>query len=510
MTVDKLLKETTNSLREEPTTKGKRIMFRRRLASSLTVLVALTAAVLSAPAPAGAHVADHQKIAIPLYVGPDTASGELMFQRLAQNTPTNDITVINGSNSGPQVPFNLAWANAIKKVHDGGPMVLAYVDTGYYGFAFPPYPAHATRPDGPGGGSTSTSAWTAQIEADVDAWYDLYGSYGVDGIFLDESVEPCGTVANPSLYVDLYAAISDYISAHHPEAYNVPSQTDMQTVISRSRQQNAGYVYVTDDTITYDGQGNITGFPWDTIASYWNNELLTAANVSDNSAPTSPYALAGTGLSGTTTAKVNLTWNNGGDNVATIDYEVQVKNGTSWTSAGWFYNNGATVTGLLPSHTYQFKVRARDEVNLISSWTSTITATTPAAAAHPILNTSACLSPTIATYQANYVDPVQYRRVFINSDNNTATGYNLGTPGAGMDYMIENSLFYRYSGTGEWNWGNPIAGVSPLVSSTNDVYKWQVPTSAFSGAATTNVVVFENYAPEYSAPTLTINQTTSC
>jgi Spherulation-specific family 4/Fibronectin type III domain len=536
-------------------------MFRRSRTAATVVAVAAATVVLVTPAPASAsHVAAHQKIAFPAYVGPDTPSGAEMFQRLAQNWPTNDITVVNGSQNKAEAPFNQAWADAIKKVHDGGPMVLAYVDTGYYGVEFPPFPAHNTRANGPGGGGHSFANWTDQIEADIDEWYSLYGSYGIDGIFLDQGVEPCGTQGDPDLYVDLYAAVSDYISLHHPDAYivlnpgvpvdqcyediadtiitfegtysdymndvwptkawqlnstnqdkfwhliyNVPNQSAMQEVVARSRNQNAGYVYVTDDLITYDGQGNITGFPWDTIPPYWNNELVTVANITDVTAPYSPYALAGSGLSGTSTAKVNLTWSNGDDDVATIDYEVYQGS----TSKGWFTNNAATITGLSPNTTYSFKVRARDEVGNISSWTSAINVTTPAAAAAPILGPSACLSPSLATYQATYVDPFTYRRVFINSDNNTATGYNLGLPyPAGNDYMIENGFLYQYAGSG-FNW-NSVSGVVPLVSTTNDVYQWHVPTSAFTNAASTQVVVFQASSPDYYTSTLTVNQTASC
>ncbi|WP_104985552.1 hypothetical protein [Sorangium cellulosum] len=139
----------------------------------------LAGAALLAPAPAAAapNEATHQRTAIPAYWGADTAGGAEMFARLAQNVPTNDVVVLNGSASKPEYPFNQALAKAIEEIHDAGAMALVYVDSGYYGF-FPPVAPHSTRPDGPGGGGSSVADWTAQIQQDIDDWYALYGAYG--------------------------------------------------------------------------------------------------------------------------------------------------------------------------------------------------------------------------------------------------------------------------------------------------------------------------------------------
>jgi hypothetical protein len=154
-------------------------------------------------------------------------------------------------------------------------------------------------------------------------------------------------------------------------------------------------------------------------------------------------------------------------------------------------------------------VRARDAAGNVGSFGGTITVSTPAAAAAPIINPSACLSPSSAAYQASYMDLFSQRRVFINADNNAATGYNLGLPNpAGIDYMLENGFLYQYAGSG-FDW-NRVSGVFPLVSTTNDVYRWQVPTAALVGAATTQVLVFQASSPDYYTSTLTINQTATC
>lgn len=517
---------------------------RMRLITAL-VAVGLTAAVPGI-APAEECYVSNQLVAIPAYWSPNTPDGMAMFNRLAQNGPTNDLVVINGSQSMPETPYNSAWATAIKKVHDSGRKALTYVDTGYYGFDFGPG-AHPTR-----GGSTATADWTAQIKADIDGWYALYGSSGVDGIFLDQTISTCG--AN-DIYVDLYAAISDYISAHHPEAYIVinpgespeqcyadiadtimsmerdmdtymnhytpaawqlnypnpkkfwhavyatPTPADMQTVIARTKANNAGYVYVTDRPLI--------PFPWDTLASYWDAELLAASGIADTTAPTAPSSLAVTARSGSTTARAYLTWKTPTDNVAVRDYEV-FRNGVS---LGRTYNNAYKATNLLPSTNYSFTVKATDVAGNVSAASAPKLVTTPPVGAS-LASPSACLSPTVAKYGVTYNEEFSHHRVFINSDNNIGTGYNLppGQP-QGVDYLIENGLLYHYVGP-DWNWSQ-VTGVAPLTSDTNDIYAWQVPTSALTGAATTQVVAFSGFdqsgsIPEAYSTTLTVNQTATC
>lgn len=49
--------------------------------------------------------------------------------------------------------------------------------------------------------------------------------------------------------------------------YDVPTSGQMVTDIARSISLNAGYCYITDDTLA--------GFPWDTVPSYWTTEIAT-------------------------------------------------------------------------------------------------------------------------------------------------------------------------------------------------------------------------------------------
>jgi hypothetical protein len=396
------------------------------LAGVAGLLLTFSAAAPAAPAH---HGTPRQRIAIPAYWGPDTTQGAAMFARLAQNGPTNDIVVVNGSQSKPESPFNPAWARSIAKMHAAGIRVLTYVDTGYYGVTFPPYSPRDTRPDGPGGGSHSTAAWTAQIEADIDGWYALYGSDGVDGIFLDETTEPCGTDSDPRAYVNLYAGIRHHIAVHHPGAYviinpgvpvdrcyepvadtiltfegtytdyvnggygppkawqlnsrnpdkfwnliyDVPDAPSMQAVIAQSKRQNVGYVFVTDDQLTFDDSGTVTNFPWDTIPSYWERELVAAAGVRDHRPPSRPRGLTAMTHPGASSIQVDLRWNVARDDVAVSHYEV-FENGR-WI--GPVYDNALIVNGLRPRTRYAFAVRAVDAAGNVSRPSRRLIVTTP-------------------------------------------------------------------------------------------------------------------------------------
>jgi chitodextrinase len=479
-----------------------------------------------------------QHTAVPAYWAPDTESGAGLFRRLAQHRPTTEIVVVNGRRSGPQVPFDPAWERAISELHDAGAMVLGYVNTGYFGVAFPPAEPHATRPDGPGGGGTSVAAWTAQITYDIDQWHSLYG---VDGVFLDQTIASCGTPDEPNRYADLYAGIRAYApddhivinpgvpveqcfdevadtivtfensyavytdpshrlnqtpawQLDHPDpkkfwhlVYGAPSEPDMRTAVAESKRRNAGYVYVTDTT-------------WDALPSYWDAELAAAAGGPDTTPPSQPTGVTGVARSGTGSAYATLEWGRATDDVAVTGYEV-AGGPVSVTAV----SNGVTVHGLAPGTAYTFTIRARDASGNVGPWSEPFTLTTPPPASAPIVDVTAYRTSTEAHYQATYVDPFTHHRVFIDADGDPTTGFTLppGQP-AGVEHMIENAVLYRYTGTGgSWDWV-PVPGVAPLVSSTGGRYVWRVPVSAFGGNAARQVLVFQAAPPDVYSETLTI------
>ena len=98
----------------------------------------------------------------------------------------------------------------------------------------------------------------------------------------------------------------------------------------------------------------------------------TAQSGSDTQAPTAPSNLA---VTGTTSSSVSLSWSAATDNVGVTAYDVY-RNGTlAMTVTG----TTATITGLSPSTTYPFTVKARDAAGNTSAASNTATATTQAA-----------------------------------------------------------------------------------------------------------------------------------
>lgn len=261
-----------------------------------------------------------QRVAVPAYWTPADPTGRRTFRRLAVSAPATRIVVVNGSNSAPQVPYDPAWADAFQMLSASGVFALGYVDTGYFGIDFGPG-ARATRPDGPGGGESSTAAWTAQIEHDVDEWFGLYASAGLRGIFLDQTIATCGP---GDVYVGLYRAVVDRLRDRHPGAYLVlnpgraveecyrsladtmvtfegsyrdyldriapdwertapadlfwhlvygaPDEASMRQAVELSKARNAGHVYVTDEALI-PGAREVS---WTSMPArpYWLAELV--------------------------------------------------------------------------------------------------------------------------------------------------------------------------------------------------------------------------------------------
>ena len=368
-------------------------------AAGLALAAGLAVSALPATASTAARSSTpEQHIGIPAYWSPNTLNGMGMFDRLSQNVPTMGITIINGPTSSAPVPLNQATATAIARLHKAGVKVLGYVDTGYLGR----YGSTTTRINA---GSTSVEDWQQQMRKDADDWNRLYRSYGLDGIFFDETLSSCGT---DNAYLNDYKNVTDYVRSRYrgsyitinpgtssdecymqiadtvmifentysvyqswtpPDyvskypanrfwdlVYNVPTQAEMEDAVSLSKRNNAGYVYVTDRT------ADATHFPWDMITTsnaYWNDELLKVNGNTDITPPSPPSRVRATAAGcSSSSCTVTLAWNSATDDVAVVGYDVYRDS----TFLQTVYGNSATVTGWLePGTRYRFTVKARDE-----------------------------------------------------------------------------------------------------------------------------------------------------
>lgn len=260
------------------------------------------------PAQASDTAAIPQQVSVPAYIYPNQ---ETEWGQLNDGAPTVGIAIANPA-SGPGTSFDQNYADAIQAADDAGVRVIGYVRTGYFGTTGIPT----------NDGQTSFEAWTRQIEAEVDTWYDLYGSYGLDGIFFDEALADCGP---DDVHVNLYVEIAEHVrqqvgaatvvdnpgtsvercylraadtlvtfegeystyqsweppawqASAYPDqlwhlVHNTPA-SNLADAMALSKDRNAGHVYVTPDVLPN---------PWDTLPPdpYWAEELELAASTSE-------------------------------------------------------------------------------------------------------------------------------------------------------------------------------------------------------------------------------------
>ncbi|MDX2776594.1 spherulation-specific family 4 protein [Streptomyces caniscabiei] len=257
----------------------------------------LMAAVMSASlfiAPLSHAATNTQSIAIPAYEYPtltalwgaiDTAGSQVPF-------------VIVNPASGPGTSANSDYTNRIATNTTEGIRSIGYVDTNYQ-----------TRP-------------IADVMNDIDLWYSLYP--GIQGIFFDrvsvvDSAALCysayaynyakvkhtndpviqnfGTYTSPAYepYGDILVnAEMDHVlyqtwvlpadGFQNNPAYSnrfwhlvhTTNSTDLASTLTQTRNNNAGWVYITDDTMPN---------PYDTAPTYWNTELTSVATLPASTIP---------------------------------------------------------------------------------------------------------------------------------------------------------------------------------------------------------------------------------
>lgn len=169
-------------------------------------------------------------------------------------------------------------------------------------------------------------------------------------------------------------------------------------------------------TYTYQKAGNyrVSLVVWDNTgrANIKEQTINVYAGPPDTTAPSAPSSLTAPSKSNVT---VNLSWNASTDNVGVVGYDVY-RNGTllGATTGGTTYN----VTGLTPSTTYTFTVKARDAAGNVSAASNTLSVTTDAG------DTQAPTAPTGLTSTAK-TDTSITLSWNSSTDNMGVTGYNI-------------------------------------------------------------------------------------
>jgi hypothetical protein len=128
----------------------------------------------------------------------------------------------------------------------------------------------------------------------------------------------------------------------------------------------------------------------------------------------------------------------------------------------------------------------------------------------PITAYSACESNGTGVFTATFTVSFDWRHVFIDTDQNAATGYQVPdlARAFGADYMVENETLYRSTDT-EWAWQR-LSG-SPLVAHTGGLYTWRVSRGSLGSATSVLRAVFNGSgtSPEASSPILTVGACSS-
>jgi len=104
-------------------------------------------------------------------------------------------------------------------------------------------------------------------------------------------------------------------------------------------------------------------------------------------------------------------------------------------------------------------------------------------------------------YQFNYSGAYNFYRVYLDTDQNTATGFL--SNGIGANYLLENNTLYNYTGTGgDWSWA---AVKTVTYTNAGNVARWTVARSDIGEGATPNSadLIFQVEAPLISSAKVT-------
>ncbi len=206
----------------------------------------------------------------------------------------------------------------------------------------------------------------------------------------------------------------------------------------------AGGELVEDETVTSTGSYSATSTQGS--SGWWIMQMAAfraASSGGDTTPPSAPTSLSPTVAS---VSQINLSWTASTDNVGVSGYRVESCTGASCTSFAQIGSPTSTtfsVTGLSPSTSYSFRVRATDAAGNLSAYSSIVSATTSA-------DTTAPTAPTGLT--ASVVSASQINLTWTAStDNVGVTGYRVESC-SGTSCMsfaqIGTSTATSYSATG--------------------------------------------------------------
>jgi endonuclease I/chitodextrinase len=161
---------------------------------------------------------------------------------------------------------------------------------------------------------------------------------------------------------------------------------ELNVLLAWHTQDPVSQVEINRNNASYTFQGNRN--PFIDNPNYVNQIWGSQTPTNDTQAPT---AVTNLSIPAKTSSSISLTWNASTDNVAVTSYDVYM-NGSLKSNVS---STSTTVTGLNPSTTYSFYVKAKDAAGNVSASSSTVSATTNAGTTNP--NPTNCVNETFET-----------------------------------------------------------------------------------------------------------------
>ncbi|PYI01181.1 hypothetical protein BO78DRAFT_436345 [Aspergillus sclerotiicarbonarius CBS 121057] len=503
-----------------------------------TTLTATMTAVGSDPT-VNSSAGQGQQIAVASYINPlsDPAAWNRLIAYDATKMPILVANVVNG----PDSAVDTNWQDVIQRASNAGKTVLGYVRTGYLGVSDQKFQTRL--------GSGNLADWTAQIEEDVDMWYQLYGDY-IGGIFFDEGWPTCG---DNNEYVDLYKYINAYTKRAHPGAltvlnpgspmascfedtmdtlltfelsydsymnsytandwtpkdpqklwhivYNVP-ESAVGDVVKLANERGAGFLQLTDDTLPN---------PYDTLPADSYVQSMMDAISGGSPLNTDAASWASGSAAGTVT----------GLTVVTSDYSSAE---LSWDAASnalgyHVYSSGSliasvpssmtsiTIGSLASGTSYTLYVTAVGGGGTLGSSSNQVTVATKSLPdGKTIINYKATPGESSTVIEADVLVPYSFVRLYIwdsvecDFDDDPGWSVNFKVDDyVCTHYMVEGTTLYSYNGVlpagstaPPWSW----AVVSTITLDVSGyTYKWTLPLGTSTVDTSKFVVQAQGYNP---------------
>ncbi|MFP9113008.1 reprolysin-like metallopeptidase [Flavobacterium sp. RHBU_3] len=214
------------------------------------------------------------------------------------------------------------------------------------------------------------------------------------------------------------------------------------------------------------------------------NFTITSAST-DTTAPTAPTLTA----SGTTSTTTNLSWSGATDNVAVTSYDVY--QGT--TLLGNVTTTTYAVTGLTPSTTYSFTVKAKDAAGNASLASNAVSVTTLASS-----------GVTYCTSKGNSVSDEYIGKVQLGTINNTSTGGTGYSDFTSISTSLTKGTAYTITITPTWTGSSYSEGYAVWIDYNADGDFADTGELVWSKTASTTTPVTGTFTP----PTTAITGTT--